>query len=403
MDDRTASLALPFIMPDQAQKHVTSNEALRTLDALLQIAVEDRGRQVPPEGPAEGDRHILGDDPTGAFEGRSGALAVFQDGAWSFHEPRAGWVIWDRSEAALLVFDGAAWLPAAAPGSVATLGVNAAADEINRLVVSAAATLLDHEGEGHRLKINKADASATASLLYQSAYSGRAEMGLAGDDDFAVKVSADGALWKTALSVAGESAAVRIDRLGIGTSAPVGDLHLSSERATGFDPHLLIRSGKNPGAAASVAYQRAEAGQQMLFAFETGSSASPDGYVGTLPGKAGTVYILAGFGAGDEAALAIDRTLGLRIGTAGNIVSGTPGGGIGPAGDGHLTSLSIGAEAPDASAALDIADTTRGFLPPRLSRAERDAIAAPATGLMIFDTTEGKPHYWNGSAWIAMG
>ena len=63
------------------------------------------------------------------------------------------------------------------------------------------ATLLNHDGDGHQLKINKASASDTASLLYQDAFSGRAEMGLAGDDDFHFKVSPDGASWKEAIVI----------------------------------------------------------------------------------------------------------------------------------------------------------------------------------------------------------
>jgi hypothetical protein len=62
----------------------------------------------------------------------------------------------------------------------------------NRQTVSAQATLLNHAGGSHQIKVNKSSATATASLLYQDAFSGRAEIGLAGNDDFSVKVSADG-------------------------------------------------------------------------------------------------------------------------------------------------------------------------------------------------------------------
>ena len=41
----------------------------------------------------------------------------------------------------------------------------------------------------------------TASLVFQEGYSGRAEFGLTGDDDFHIKVSPDGASWNDALSV----------------------------------------------------------------------------------------------------------------------------------------------------------------------------------------------------------
>ncbi len=40
--EQSANLQLPYIMPSQAQKHVTHNEAIRTLDALVQLAVLDR-------------------------------------------------------------------------------------------------------------------------------------------------------------------------------------------------------------------------------------------------------------------------------------------------------------------------------------------------------------------------
>src|SRR5215216_3555893 len=43
--------------------------------------------------------------------------------------------------------------------------------------------------------------------------------------------------------------------------------------------------------------------------------------------------------------------------------------------------------APDASAMLDVSSTTKGFLMPRMTTTERDAIASPATGLTIFNTS----------------
>ncbi|MCK9910342.1 hypothetical protein MXD81_14450, partial [Microbacteriaceae bacterium K1510] len=86
-------------------------------------------------------------------------------------------------------------------GDFATLGINATADTTNRLSVSADATLLSHDGDDHRLKISKAAAGDTASLLYQTAFSGRAELGLAGDDDFHFKVSTDGSTWREAIVI----------------------------------------------------------------------------------------------------------------------------------------------------------------------------------------------------------
>lgn len=47
---QTANLKLPYILPSQAQKHVTHNEALRLLDGIVQLAVLGRDLTVPPRG-----------------------------------------------------------------------------------------------------------------------------------------------------------------------------------------------------------------------------------------------------------------------------------------------------------------------------------------------------------------
>ena len=54
MSDQTPNLNLPYLIAAQAQKHVTHNEALRALDAIVQIAVLDRDLAVPPATPADG-------------------------------------------------------------------------------------------------------------------------------------------------------------------------------------------------------------------------------------------------------------------------------------------------------------------------------------------------------------
>lgn len=57
---------------------------------------------------------------------------------------------------------------------------------------------------------------------------------------------------------------------------------------------------------------------------------------------------------------------------------------------------------PDNSAQLDVASTTKGFLPPRMTTLEKNAIAAPAAGLMVYDTTLARPCFYNGAAWITL-
>lgn len=201
MPDSTANLGLPLLLPAQAQKHVTHNEALQLLDILVQAGVEDRTRTAPPAAPAEGTCHVVAPGGTGDWAGRDGQIAAFLGGAWLFVPPKTGWNLYVRAEDLRVTCTGpGVWItPAETVQLAAALGIRATPDAVNRLAVSAPATLLTHDGAGHQLKLNKATTTDTASLLYQANWSGRAEMGLAGSDDFSLKVSGDGGTWATAL------------------------------------------------------------------------------------------------------------------------------------------------------------------------------------------------------------
>jgi hypothetical protein len=200
MPDDTTILSLPLILPAQAQKHVTHNEALAQLDMIVQLAVIDRVLTTAPALPTLGDRHIVAAGATGPWVGQSGRIALYGETGWQFTEALPGWQAHVLAEGQTAVFDGLGWETLSdGPLTVTQLGVSAVADATNRLVVSSPAVLLNHAGAGHQLKLNKAAAGDTASLLFQTGFSGRAEMGTAGSDGFDIKVSADGAVWATAL------------------------------------------------------------------------------------------------------------------------------------------------------------------------------------------------------------
>jgi len=90
-------------------------------------------------------------------------------------------------------------------------------------------------------------------------------------------------------------------------------------------------------------------------------------------------------------------------------------------------SINTDGSAADTSAILDVQSTTKGFLPPRMTETERNAIAAPATGLIVWctncglagelqsfngtkwtksgvlpGTAQGQMHYWNGTDWVVI-
>ncbi|HNQ66992.1 MAG TPA: hypothetical protein PKN32_01325 [Bacteroidales bacterium] len=64
--------------------------------------------------------------------------------------------------------------------------------------------------------------------------------------------------------------------------------------------------------------------------------------------------------------------------------------------------VGINTSTPDASALLELNSTTQGFLPPRLSTVERNAISSPAEGLIIYNTTEQCINYYNGTLWLSL-
>jgi hypothetical protein len=59
----------------------------------------------------------------------------------------------------------------------------------------------------------------------------------------------------------------------------------------------------------------------------------------------------------------------------------------------------IGTATPAASAQLEVVSTSKGFLPPRLTTAERDAISSPAAGLVLYNSTTNKLQVRTNTAW----
>ena len=248
MSETTTNLELPYILPSQAQKHVTHNEALQRLDALTQLTVI-ASLSTPPSDPQEGSCFDIAASPTGAWAGKAGRLAFRQDGDWIFIAPRQGWRGWFLAEDRLKLYDGSAWADYDAIGTPARIGINASADDINRLAVAADATLLTHDGNGHQLKINKAAPADTASLLFQSGWSGRAEMGLAGTDDFSVKVSPDGSAWTEALGITGQGQVRMPQRPLVRATRGGGLVTPASGSQTGFSTLNVVQGGFALGAS----------------------------------------------------------------------------------------------------------------------------------------------------------
>ena len=64
--------------------------------------------------------------------------------------------------------------------------------------------------------------------------------------------------------------------------------------------------------------------------------------------------------------------------------------------------VGIGTNAPNSSSILDLSATDKGFLVPRVTQTQRQSIASPATGLLVFDITVNCFYYYDGAAWLSL-
>ncbi|MDB5590639.1 DUF2793 domain-containing protein [Enterovirga sp.] len=205
-------LGLPLLAAAQAQKHVTHNEALLALDALVQCAVLDKDLTVPPSAPAPGQRYIVPPGASGAWAGKAAMIAAWQDAyGWRFFPPSPGYIAFVVNESLLYLFNGTGWTSLtsglAAIQNLQRLGIGTDADATNPFAAKLnkalwTARTVAEGGDGDlRYMLNKETAADVVSLLFQTGFSGRLEFGLIGSDDPAVKVSSDGAAWHTALAI----------------------------------------------------------------------------------------------------------------------------------------------------------------------------------------------------------
>ena len=212
-DDHSARLALPYLAAGQMQKHVTLNEALTRLDALVQTVVVSRTTPAQPGAPADGDLWILPAGATGTDWGTRppGALMRAEGGGWTRVPAGDGLTALVADAGEVVVRHGGDWVGLGERLGVAQaldrLGLGTTADASNPFAARLNTALWTARevwagGTGDlRLTLNKEASGDVLSLLFQSGWGGRAELGLVGDDDFRLKVSADGSAWNDAFIV----------------------------------------------------------------------------------------------------------------------------------------------------------------------------------------------------------
>ena len=175
-----------------------------------------------PADPADGVLYILPDGATGAeWEGHpADSLLRHERGGWLPIPAPDGQLVVVLDSEEILVRRADVWTPLSFGlpeeiQQITRLGVNTTADATNVVAVRANKALwtaLESESGGDgdlRFTFNKQTAGDVLSLLFQSGWGGRAELGLVGDDDFSLKVSADGGTWTRAFAV--DRATGRVD------------------------------------------------------------------------------------------------------------------------------------------------------------------------------------------------
>lgn len=263
----TPNLSLPLMVQNQSGKEVTHNGALVIIDALLNNGIIDLDINTPPSTPNTGDTYTVGTVPTDEFVNHEGELAFYNNG-WRFITPKEGLTLWVNDEDKLYSYNGSSWtstdynnsLDDLTDATITTpsqndllvhdgikfvnskvandlerIGINTTADANNKLAVASDNVLFNNNGTDVRVKANKALDTNTASHLFQSNWSGRAEFGLIGNDDFTLKVSSDGSNWNNAMVVSKDNGDTNIKQnltvsgdLSSGTSSEAGVIEVKN-------------------------------------------------------------------------------------------------------------------------------------------------------------------------------
>ncbi len=121
-DPTTPRFALPLLVPGQAGKDITHNEALALLDAAIQPSVIAIGVNDPPPTASLGQAWIVGRAPTGPWAGHAQALASWTGGGWRFLLPTEGFAVWSISELKPVTYRDGMWQESDVVGARVIIG-----------------------------------------------------------------------------------------------------------------------------------------------------------------------------------------------------------------------------------------------------------------------------------------
>jgi hypothetical protein len=166
------------------------------------------------------------------------------------------------------------------------------------------------------------------------------------------------------------------NRLGVGTNAPTATTHIKGSGSTSATTSLLVQNS-----AGTQLFKVADNGESTFLSTTSSTPLSSNAAgSGTIAFEllSSNIRRFRIFGTSTLATLEASNTGGITTNAALNVG---------------------GSAAAQASAILQADSTTRGFLPPRMTTTEKNAIASPAAGLVVYDSTTNKLQCYNGSTW----
>ena len=179
-------------------------------------------------------------------------------------------------------------------------------------------------------------------------------------------------------------------RLGLGVTTPTARVHIKGEGATSATTSLLVQNSAGTDMLFVTDDKIVNARQTLRVHHNTNSSRYVNIAWGSLlANDTGTELSL--YGGGYTSAIFLNGS-----------TKSTAAGATGIQSTGVLIAASVTQNSfdPEDSAQLQVDSTTKGFLPPRMTSTQRDAIEAIA-GLMIYNTTDNNLNYYNGTSWTS--
>lgn len=240
--------------------------------------------------------------------------------------------------------------------------------------------------------IQNATVGGTLGVTGNTSLSTVSTSGLVSPNSLAVSGNASvggtlGVTGNSSLSTVSSSGAATLNSLGVTGNATVGgtlgvtgnsSFTTFSSSGLGSPSSLAVTNGATVGGTLGVS------GSSSLSTLNTSGLATLNSASITNTGTLGTLSVL-NTGTLNTLITTQSATIGttLDVGTTTALVGSTKIGGTGSAA---------------ASSLLDVVSTTKGFLPPRMTTTQRDAISSPADGLTIFNTTLHAPNYYDSNA-----